>query len=205
MRSGIGLTVSFFLGCALASCTSPGGAPRSADAPIPATSEGLYQLFVAECVEQRNLAWVREESARLRSSRCSFLQGPGGEGDCRQRNDGMVSWRAPTAAGSEVVVTMLWPVGETPSDPYGPPGDRRLDCSVATPEALGAEMQQVAFSFAQSTGLEGPRERSEPGYQHWVWSPPSIHPTQQLILIHIDANERDKKWDLLYQFGRYPE
>ena len=185
--------------CVLAACTSPGGAPRSAEAPISVASDSLYEFFVAECVEQRNLAWVREESARLRSSRCGFLQGPGEEGDCMQRNDGTVSWRVPTTAGSDVIVTMSWLIGQTPNDPYGPP-DGHLSCSVDVPADLGPALQEVAIRVAsQELPTVSPSQHSLGADEWWTWvEQPRDSRSRAIDLYHIGSGRTLHPWRLTF-------
>src|SRR5258706_16234710 len=93
----------------VASCTQePEGAPPSARQIVEASVDGLLKLFIRECVEQRDLQWALEESARIRGT-CGGFVGEGEKGDCEQGVDGYVSWLVPTETKSTVLVKMSWP------------------------------------------------------------------------------------------------
>ena len=201
-----GIAAGVFGAVMTVACVSPEGAPPSARRPIEASADGLFQLFQEECIEQRSLVWVRDESERLRAG-CGFLQNAGETGDCQQRNDGEVSWSVSTTTGPSVVVRMFWPIGQTPQQKLGPP-DRRLSCSIHVTENLGPALRDAAFRLAQVNGsFAEPSHDTEGAYQHWIWSPVG-HPrsTPQLQLFQYDPAYGDRTWELKYAvWGPFPE
>ena len=183
------------LPAALVACSAPGAPPNSFNETVPASPSGLLALFQRECVEQRNLAWVRRESARRRSQCDRWLSDPG---NCEQDMDlGGVSWELPAAANSTVLVTMQWPVGVTPQTPLGPPPGH-LTCTLEVPEELGDDLKVAAFTAADGSQ---PRHGSLEGDEWWFW-PPSADGTPQIELYYNGSNGVSRPWSLRYAVFR---
>jgi hypothetical protein len=169
----------FALLTGLAACSAqPGPAPSSTN-PVSATPEGLTQLFRRECLEQRNLVWVRSKFDFDRSS-CSG--GPGERGDCEQEFDLRgVYWSVQSTTRRTISIRMDWNRGErSPIDPLGPPPGR-LSCEIEVPEPLGASLHEAAIRIASIGYSEEPVHRTfnnlvddqkDAGHQQdeaWIW------------------------------------
>jgi hypothetical protein len=188
----------------LASCVGPGGAPPSAMETVPASADGLQQLFQTACIDQRDREWVGDESARKRAQ-CDWFQGDGERGDCEQNADGEVSWSVRTSTRVDVSVTLSWPLEATPYRPSGPPAGL-LDCTIKVPEALGPALQRAALSVAQDRGYGEPSHNVIGGYQDWIWSHATVSQTDpQIRLFHYEPRQEGGGWALERGgFGRYP-
>lgn len=204
MTSNLLTVFTFVSVCGLAGCAeSSRHAPVSAAEGVEGTARGLLRLFEQECVDQRNLAFVRAESERRRNRRCSGpLLNDGSRGDCEQNADlEGVTWTVATSTQAELVVSMNWPVGLTPDQPFGPPHGR-VDCSITAPENLRTQLKDAANLLAESNPhLSGPIYNAR--YNDWVWSPATVSPeTPEIALTHRASENR---WELASRgFRRSP-
>lgn len=120
----------FLMTCfALSLCSPPiEEAPPSAKKAITPSAAAVADLFEQECVRQRNAAWIRKQN-KQRMDQCTWLD----DGDCRQREDGMVAWLVPTTDHSDILVSVSW---AQPGRVEGPPPGL-LSCSVRVPAKMG--------------------------------------------------------------------
>lgn len=187
------LTVSTLFACAPA----PSEAPPTAMERVEPTVRGLLGLFERECVEQRNLAWAREEAERRRQYYCSDVLTQAAKAqDCAFEHDGEVSWIVPTTDGSSVRVGLAW------WQPDWPP-ERDVGCSIEASEALGPILQTVAQEISEDPMFNQPPHRQLVGEDElWVWtssdSPEATAEAPQLVLAHYGSIEDPtRRWALL--------
>lgn len=167
---------TFLAASSLTACDTPPTPPPFASTPIQADADGLRQLFVQECVNQRSRAWVLQESARRSRVYCHhFMNGEGEAGDCDNDMVGHVAWTVPTTEGSSVQIEMDW-IADAPF----PPRQDDLNCSIAVFEHDGAALKEVAFTLFGENQTIRREERAE--YYEWSRGTPSIdNPRIQLI------------------------
>jgi hypothetical protein len=186
----------FFPASWLPSCSGPATAQKPADTPITPSTETLQQLFERECIEQRNLAWVRKESHRKIEANCG--NNPSSDDECRKRNDGLVSSEIPTTSGEKIVLTFFWNTEQSPA--LGPP-DGLLSCKLEMAENLGDELGSAASLIAQRLNLGRPwKYKTDATSQIWP-SADKDSRTPQLELYHrpkIPAGYGLSNWELRY-------
>ena len=185
---GVVACFAFVAGCDV----SPEIAPSDLQV-TPLTPEGLRDLFVSECLQQRHADWVRVQHARLLNRSC--WPGDHTETSC-QRLDGFYEWEIPLSDGRSGLVSLEWPVGETPEDPIGPPAGL-LSCRVELPMDLADPLDRAAELVAADTGRwsAGYASREHPQFRVWLAQPG--HPGQLIV----DTTASDENVWLRYAWG----
>jgi hypothetical protein len=179
----------------------PREAPPSAAERIEPTSTGLLEFFRQECLNQRNLAWARQESDRRAYYHCrafpAGLMTPEGKiGDCESEVGGHVEWTAHTARAAPLKVYLAWGDWEWPRN-------RHAACGLEVPEDLGPILQTTANAIAEQYFGDSPHpvHYTVGRDEVWEWSrdPP------RLELSHITSTNHHS-WALrLMVHPNFPE
>jgi len=118
----------------LAGCTEPGGAPTPDRAGVEPSAKGLAELFQRDCIDQKNLDWVRDEVERRRWWRC---HGADNSDDCMLDAALAIEWQVKASSNDTIAVTLVLPsAGDVPR-----PG--LAQCEIAVPEHLGGVLKSA--------------------------------------------------------------
>lgn len=182
MRCDVFLSGSLMF-LALAACDKAAEGP--ARDLVPATAEGLQNLFERECIEQRHGAWARQQSERM-VRRCLP-----GDGTCEQNLNDHYSWRIPLTNGETAEVHMTWSV---PGEPGGSP-DGAITCTLMVADANAPALRQAADRVVARDPTWGAAHRlSLPGLEETFWGPQNDAATGPIIVsgpsIYRDGRSR---------------